>query len=165
MSHTNHTLLQSPRLTLMPLTGDDAGALFTLYTNEEITRFTEEDVFLSGETPDVFAERIAGYCTHMWTLRLIDSPQAVIGDCALHHYDAALQKIEIGGTLLPPYWGRGLMKEAFETVMHWAHQSLTLRTIETKTHPLNQQAVKLMDKMGFIRILETSREAVFQKEI
>lgn len=36
-----------------------------------------------------------------------------MGICSLHNYDKTNKTIEIGGTLLPEFWGKDIMKEAF----------------------------------------------------
>lgn len=44
---------------------------------------------------------------------MIDDLNTLIGDCALHEWNVSKREIEIGGTLLLEYWGKGIMKTAF----------------------------------------------------
>ena len=137
------------RLCLRKMTIDDAEAACHIYNNNQVSaHFTIQSL----ETPEqkkAFTQHIIANSCFIWTLRLLSRPQLVIGDCALHHLNAEMDTIEVGGSLLPAYWGNGFMAEAFLTVIQFAAAKMNIKYIVGKTHPHNKQAIRCMQKLGF----------------
>jgi ribosomal-protein-alanine N-acetyltransferase len=102
-------------------------------------------------------------CTHIWTIRLSDDPQTIVGDAALHDWIKETSTIEIGGTLLPEYHGKGIMISVFDYIISFAKEQLNIKTVIGKTGINNQQAARLVLKLGFTRSNESDGLAVFQK--
>lgn len=82
---------------------------------------------------------------YIWTIRLKNQPEKIIGVCALHHWNKIKKDIEIGGTLLPEYWGKNMMKRVFEQLLEFVGK-LWIDTIIGKKSPRNIQAIKMVEK-------------------
>ncbi len=100
-------LLFDDKVILKKLTKSDADFFYDLYSRPELLINFDDNPFLSDETPQEFTSRIISASEFIWTIRQADTPDSVIGDCALHHWNKKNTEIEIGGSLLPEYWGQG----------------------------------------------------------
>lgn len=101
------------------------------------------------KTPLEFTRHIISLCNLIFSIRMADAPDYIIGDCALHDWDKTKGEIEIGGTLLPEFWGKGIMKGAFELLIARAQQQYLVNKIIAKTEKENHKAIKFALKMGF----------------
>ena len=160
METLTNGVLQLKRLTLA-----DAPAFYALYALPAVSRHFDQSPFLPGETAVDFTRRIIAHCAFIWTIRLCAEPEAIIGDAALHHYDPQRKQIEIGGSLLPAYWGKNLMKQAFELLIDFAGRTLNVEQIIGKITPGNGQAISLVKKLGFQRVGVIENELILRKTI
>ena len=111
----------------------------------------DEFPFLPNETPEQFTERILAACNFIWTIRSLAHPEVCIGECALHHWNQETKSIQIGGSLLPDYWGQGLMQAAFLLLMEVAN-NLGVKVMVGLTQTNNLKAIRLVEKMGFEQV-------------
>lgn len=58
-------------------------------------------------------------------------------------------KAEIGFWLLPEYWGRGIMAEAFPLICDYGFETLNLHRIEGMVETHNHNCKKAMEKLDF----------------
>ena len=161
--HENSNIILPGNLLLRTLEPRDSLSFYNLYKKNYETKLAEESPFQPGETEADFTARILGLCTHIWTIRLSDDPQTIVGDAALHDWIKETSTIEIGGTLLPEYHGKGIMISVFDYIISFAKEQLNIKTIIGKTGINNQQAARLVLKLGFTRSNESDGLAVFQK--
>jgi ribosomal-protein-alanine N-acetyltransferase len=56
---------------------------------------------------------------------------------------------EIGYELLPPYQGKGIMREAVENIISFGFNNMLLKTITAWPMPQNESSVKLLERSGF----------------
>ena len=137
------------KLVLQRLGTGDANFLFELYSNTVVAEALGMTPFLSQESPIQFVERIIASCNCIFTIRLMRAPQIIIGECALHDFDLQSGEIEIGGSLLPAYWGRGIMSSAFELLASIAKRDFEATTLIGRTNTSNESAIKMAKKLGF----------------
>lgn len=156
-------MLTKGELLLQKLILADAAAFYELYNLPEVNQHFESSPFLPEETAISFTGRIIANCAFIWTIRLQREPEKIIGEAALHHYDRQQKTIEIGGSLLPQYWGKNLMKQVFELLIDFAGQTLGIEQIIGKTSPDNRQAIKLVEKLGFQRVGVIENEMILKK--
>ena len=157
--------LTNGEVLLKRLTVADAAAFYALYALPEVNQHFEESPFLPDETAQSFTNRIIANCTFIWTIRLQQEPANIIGDAALHHFEQEHQTIEIGGSLLPRYWGRNLMKQAFELLIDFAGQTLNVEQVIGKTSADNSQAIRMVEKLGFQKMGVIENEMVLRKTL
>lgn len=155
---TNH------KVQLVTLTLENADFLYSIYTNTALT-MNFDDPFLKNETPLAFTKRIISTCECIFTIRPSEKPNLMIGDCALHHWNRHNKEIFIGGSLFPMYWGQGYMQAAFELLIKIAKQHFDVATISGQTKITNTKAIRLAEKMGFVRYGVDGQEIILKKEI
>lgn len=136
------TALKKENILLQPLSEADAAAFYRLYAEGERP-------VTGNKTPLEFTQYIISLCNEIYSIRMADDPDALIGDCALHDWNVSEREIEIGGTLLPEYWGKGIMKTAFDLLIARARQNYAVDKILAKTEIENKKAIKFALKMGF----------------
>lgn len=73
--------------------------------------------------------------------------QKMIGTVELHSY-IALFKAELGYTVSPYYWGRGIAVEASKEVIKVGFEYFGLRRIECTTFVDNYQSQRVCEKLG-----------------
>lgn len=74
--------LSNEKVVLKKLTKNDANFFYDLYSSPELLINFDDSPFLLNETPQHFTERIISVSEFIWTIRLTDNPEIVIGDCA-----------------------------------------------------------------------------------
>ena len=105
----------------------------------------------NGQGATHFTERIITSCKYIFKIRPKDNPELIIGDCALHHWNQQKREIEIGGSLLPKYWGKGYMQAAFELLIIIAKKELRVEALLGQTKTSNIKAIRFFEKMGFVK--------------
>lgn len=135
---------------LNPATTNDSLFFYKLYSQPEVIKNYSKCPVNEGETAEQFAQRIILLCNFMYTIRLKDAPDLAIGDCAIHHWNKHKQRIYIGGSLLPAYWGKGYMQAAFDLLIETAVQELGVKLVFAETNVFNVKAIRLAEKLGFI---------------
>jgi [ribosomal protein S5]-alanine N-acetyltransferase len=153
------------RLLLKPMTVADAEVVSTVYSDPQMKPYFSIEPLLTQLQKVQFTERIINSSNYIWTIRLLAEPKQVIGDCALHHINEEYKTIEIGGTLLPACWGKGLMAEAFTAVIHFATCSLHMKYIIGKTNANNTPAIRCVQKLGFQITNTTPNEVQLMKKV
>lgn len=158
-------MLSNHKVILTPLTVKDADFFYKIYTHPALTVNFDESPFLPNETSTAFTERIISSCVYIFTVRPTEQPHLMIGDCALHHWDQQNHEIVIGGSLLPEYWGKGYMQAAFELLIEMAKQELGVKTLLGSTKTRNSKAIRLVEKMEFIKYQVDEQDTIMRKEI
>jgi len=152
------TILRKGNILLKQLSTEDALMFHRLYAG------AEKDSDLRGsKTPLEFTQHIISLCNQIFSIRMGDDAENIIGDCALHDWNASRREIEIGGSLLPEYWGKGIMNTAFDLLIAWAQHQYAINTILAKTEIENKNAIKFALKMGFKQIKTEGATLVLAK--
>lgn len=152
-------------LILVPLSIKDAGQYAALYREREIWENFREAIFREGESDEAFTLRILNGCQYIWTIRLAENPERIIGDIALHDWDQETAGIEFGGTLYPAFQGQNLMQRALALVIPFAVDKLAVKSITGITTPDNARAIRMAEKAGFIRISEDDHAVTLKKAL
>lgn len=124
-----------------------------------------DNPFLPGESPKEFTTRIISLCEFVFTIRLKDYPTIIVGECALHSWDKKTKEIEVGGSLYPDYWGKGLMQSAFDLLAAIAKQNLGAEILRGQTKTNNLAAIRLVEKMGFEKYRIDGDSIILRKRI
>jgi ribosomal-protein-alanine N-acetyltransferase len=72
------------------------------------------------------------------------------GAAGLYYLNKTHKKAEIGCWLLPSGWGKGLMKEVMEKVVHYGFNHMQLHRIEGLVETDNMNCKRAMAKMDFV---------------
>lgn len=136
-----------------------AQGYYELYKNRAANG---DHCFLVNEEPLDFLKRISSYCEALYVIKTNDNPNAIIGDIALHHYNIEDKSIQFGGTILSTYWGKNIMKLAFEQVKEVIHQEFEVNKILGVTTPDNSKAIRLVEKLGFVCVAKDDNEVTYE---
>ena len=145
-------ILQTPRLTLRPLTLEDAEPLHAIMSDAEVMAFWDvseiEDIEL---TTAILKSQLAGMKARKATYWAMEQTRdgAFVGCCDLSEIDRWHHRAEVGFIIARRYWGDGYAQEAMEAVLDHAAQAMKLRRLTARTHLGNIRSVRLLEKLGF----------------
>jgi|SRR5690554_2673667 len=71
----------------------------------------------------------------------------MIGTVELHTFTRGF-KAELGYTINPCYWGRGIAVEASKKILSWGFEVLKLKRIECTSFVSNKQSRRVCEKLG-----------------
>lgn len=155
--------MTNARILLKPLTMADAKSFYALHKNPGVNHGHEP--FLPNENAIEFTSRLMAACVEIYTIRLAEQEETIIGDCALHDPDYQQREIEIGGSLLPAFQGKGYMREAFRLLGPRAKEQHGMHALIAKTGEDNRGALLLMNKLGYTRHAEENGLMTFRKPL
>ena len=157
---TNSTL-ETERLHLRRLTTDDAALLIDVFTDPAFMRFVGDRNIRTVDQAKAFLEkgpfdsyRKYGF-GHFVVTRKLDG--ARIGICGFVKRDA-LDDVDIGFSLLPPYRAQGYAFEAASAVMAYGWETLGFQRIVAIASPHNDASIRLLGRLGltFERMVKLS---------
>ena len=144
--------LESERLRLRPYRGNDAGAMFRLYSDPRVMRYwsfppwtdpAQADAYLKRALADMAEGRVLP-----WAIASRDD-DALIGTVTLFAFDAVQGRAEIGYSLDPKFQGQGLAGEALRMALGHGFDALRLRRVEADVDPRNSPSFRLLERLGF----------------
>lgn len=152
------------KIILKEISVKDAKSFYRLYFGDESAI---QDRKTDGEhmNPAQFTEHILSLCEELYSIRTVENEEIVIGDCALHHWNQEEKKIEIGGSLLPEYWGKGIMSAAFELLIALAKGKYQVNVLVAKTEITNLKALKFAEKLGFQKMTNEGNIIILEKRV
>ncbi|WP_207221278.1 GNAT family N-acetyltransferase [Pseudoduganella lutea] len=145
-------VLHGGRVTLRPMGEDDAAALFALYGDPLVMRYTDEDPFpdLStvGRMLASVRRLLAAGQSLEWAVVPADGG-APIGTCGLHGFDPASRTAQVGCLLRRSAWGQGFMPEALGVLADYAAGVLHLNGLMADVAPENARARRMFERLGY----------------
>lgn len=149
---TPFPLLKTPRLHLRQLLPTDAGALFTIKSDLEVTRHYGQEPHQSPDETLEWIQRLqASYKRRediAWCVTL-QTEDRLIGVCTLWNLDAGYHFGEIGYELHPAYGKKGFMTEAVSAILTFGFTRLGLHRIEAAPFAGNESSTQLLTRLGF----------------
>lgn len=146
--------LTGPRLTLRHLTTADAGDLFAVFSDPQVTRYWSTGPWPAMADATAYIEGIHRGLERrelfQWGIEH-GAPARVIGTCTLLNVSSVHERAEIGFALARAFWGRGLAREAVSALLTFAFGELGLHRIEADVDPRNERSIRLLEGMGFRR--------------
>lgn len=145
--------LETERCILRPFTPEDAPAFFEIMRHEQVTRYI-------GQKPMTSVDEAAGRLQRydrvfdqqegiVWAVVLRETDQ-LIGNVLLWNLIPAHYRAEVGYTLSPAWWGKGLMTEVVTRVLDFGFDTMRLHSIEAQTDPDNAASRRVLEKLGFV---------------
>jgi ribosomal-protein-alanine N-acetyltransferase len=146
--------LRGERVSLRsPCDGDQAD-LFALFSSPQVVRYWSVPAWTDLAQADEWLTRQQGFHESgtglTWAIAHHDD-DALIGTASLHAFMPEQARAEIGYTLHPAHWGRGLASDAVRLALRHAFEDLGLRRIEADTDPRNTGSCRLLERLGFVR--------------
>jgi RimJ/RimL family protein N-acetyltransferase len=148
----NISTIHAARVSLRPMTDNDAALLYEIYSDPEVMRYwggapmknpREIQDFLAGIGEDLRQRR----CIQWGIARRTDN--RIIGTFAFFGIDAIARKAEIGFALGRAHWGMGYMREALQAALGYGFNEMELRRIEADVDPRNLSSIRLLERVGF----------------
>jgi ribosomal-protein-alanine N-acetyltransferase len=84
-----------------------------------------------------------------WALSFKENPNELIGACGLNNKHPTHLNAELGFWILPPYQGKGLMKEAAAEVLRYGFTNFGLHRIFAMVETPNTPSNQLLISLGF----------------
>lgn len=146
--------LSGARVVLRRLEAGDVGALFSVFSDAEVTRYWSTPPMTDRAEAAALLEEIEKHRREgdllQWGITLPDS-DTVIGTATLAQIDRRHARAEIGFALGREHWGRGLAREAVSVLLDHAFGEMGLHRIEADSDPGNQPSIRLLERLGFRR--------------
>lgn len=146
--------LESERLILRALKVSDAKDIFEIRTNDDVMTYMDSPAHKSILDSEEFIKH--GLDTYakqqglFWAI-IDKSSNQVIGDFSFWRIDHKNHRGEIGYSLKPKFWGKGLMSETMDVLLDFGFNQLNLHSFEANINPKNQASRQLLVKAGFVK--------------
>jgi ribosomal-protein-alanine N-acetyltransferase len=147
-------ILKTERLSLRPLSPEDAPAIHRMMSDAEVMAFWDSaQVDDPAVTDDIVQRELfemeSGFAMHWAIERAADG--TFIGACDLSDIDKRHARAEIGFMVARRFWGEGYTIEALHAVIGHAAQGLRLRRVQARVHLGNNRSIDLLERLGFDR--------------
>jgi RimJ/RimL family protein N-acetyltransferase len=146
------TVLETERLSLRPITVDDAEFILALLNEPSFLHYIGDKQVrnLEDARQYILNGPVASYQRHGLGLLLAElrESRTPIGMCGLLKRDE-LPEPDIGFALMPDFWNKGFAFEAAAAVLQDAHDRLKLQRILAITSLDNDASIKLLERLGF----------------
>src|SRR5215213_5664693 len=151
MCESKMKIIETERLLLRHITGDDAEFIFEL-VNEPgwIQNIGDRGVRTIDDARRFIADRLAAsYERFGFGLYLVELKEtgAPAGMCGLVKRDS-LEDVDIGFAFLERFWSKGYAFESASAVMDYAQNALGLKRIVAIVSPGNPGSIKVLKKIG-----------------
>jgi len=147
-------VFETERLSLREWTHEDRNALERISDESRITRWLAIGEPLRSGRVDGFLENQCngqdqrGWCR--WAVELrkpgLGDPRGVVGFCGFGCKFAP--EVELGWTLLPAIWKRGLATEAAAAALEYGFETIGFHQVISAVLAENAAAVRVADKLG-----------------
>jgi [ribosomal protein S5]-alanine N-acetyltransferase len=150
--------IATARTCIRPITEADLDALYAVYSDPEVMRYTSDPPFSDRTLMQQFFTSVQyGYqSAEYYELAVVLLPHTPIGTCSLHSFAVAQAAAEVGFILHRAYWRQGLMTEALWALLHYAFSQLQLQRIYADVDETNLAARSLLTKLGFQPVAGTT---------
>jgi len=145
--------LETRRLILRRLHAADASALFSILSDQEVTRYYDDAAFTHvAQACEQIEAWESGFhhrrCIRWGIARKEDG--GLIGTCGYYAIHPWHMRASIGYELSRPFWRQGLMSEALNTMIQLGFTDMELNRIDALVMPENIPSIRLLEKLGFI---------------
>ncbi len=144
--------LETERLILRELRPGDAGSLFTVLGDKEVTRFYDDEVFTdvsqAGTQIEAWSTGFEARRCIRWGIAQREN-EKVIGTCGYYGFHNWYERAGIGYELARSFWRQGIMTEALGAIIDFGFKRVELNRIEAVVMPENEGSLKLLAGLGF----------------
>ena len=145
------TVLETERLSLRLLAGDDAPFILELVNDPDWLRFIGDRGVRSLDDARAYILNgpVASYAWHGFGLYLVELRDGggPVGMCGLLRRDW-LDDVDVGFAFLPRFRGMGLAHEAARATLEYGTGALGLSRIAAIVSPENAGSIRLLEKLG-----------------
>jgi ribosomal-protein-alanine N-acetyltransferase len=145
---TSFPVIETDRLVLRALNSDDAEALLSLRSDEQVNRYLNRPPTTTLADAKAFIDKIINARAMYWVISLKNAP-GLIGTICLWNFNIENNMAEMGYELMPYQQGKGIMNEALQAIMTYSFDELKLWILAAITHPDNEASANLLKRNGF----------------
>ncbi len=154
VNFTPFPVLNTERLTLRPVSLDDAKELFFLRSDESVMKYIDRPRAKTAEDIFLFVEKVNNNLANndgiLWGITIKDDP-TLIGSIGFHYLMKENYRAEIGYVMHPSQHGKGIMQEAARAVLDHGFNIMGLHSVEAHINPENAASAKMLERIGFVR--------------
>lgn len=148
--------IATARLDLRPFEPDDLQALHAIESRPDVARYLYRGPRLRDETARSLAQRIRQRAIvaegdKLILAMVLRAESRLVGDVTLAWLSETHARGEIGFILHPDFQGRGLAREAAETMLRLGFEGLGLHRIIGRCDARNTASARLMERLGMAR--------------
>lgn len=160
LSFTPFPFIRTQRLLLRQINHSDLNEIFFLRFDEQVMKYLDRPRAKSTADVNDFIQKLIDSEKNnegiTWGITLKNEIK-LIGTIGFWRIEKEHYRAEIGYTLHPDYWGKGIMQEALSEVVNYGFKVMKLHSIEANVNPENTASIKLLERNGF------SREAYYKE--
>jgi [ribosomal protein S5]-alanine N-acetyltransferase len=160
-------VLTGEGLLFRELTKIDALDLFQIRSNAQVMKYMDSLCMKSlNEAKTLISNIHLQYRQHMGiTWGIVDpSDNKLIGTFGFWRIIHQHCRAEIGYSLHPDYWGKGIMTKAFKILLEFGFDKLQLHSIEANVNPGNLASIRLLERIGFRKEAHFKENFLFNKQ-
>lgn len=163
MEQTIFPTLETERLLLRQIKQEDIQNIYNGLSNPDVIKYygISFDNLKATEEQIIWFKNLEETETGIWWGICSKDNKIFYGAGGFNGLSKEHKKAEIGFWLLPEFWGKGLMQEAFPLICSYGFNHLKLNRIEGFVYSENQNCKKAIEKMNF-KIEGTMRECEFK---
>ncbi len=153
-------VLKTERLILRAFTDEDATGVYALRSDPRVMKYLDRELHPSVQYSLQLLQKNENRYQKGEAIQWVISSartEGFWGDIAFFNINKQHHRAEIGYSLLPDYWGKGIMTEAAQAVIQFGFQQLGLHSITADINPNNSASRSLLLKLGF------QKEAYFRE--
>jgi ribosomal-protein-alanine N-acetyltransferase len=147
------SMLDTPRLLLREMTEDDAGNLFTLGQNPNVTRYIvgEPPLTTREQALSILRERVfPQYAAGLGRWACIEKRSGeFLGWCGVKHVPED-GEYDLGYRFLEQHWGKGYATEAASAVRDFARRELAGKRVVGKAMLDNAASRRVLEKIAMV---------------
>ncbi len=168
LNFTPFPILTTNRLVLRKLNLEDAEEMFVQRSHPEIQKYIKRTPAANMEEAKAFIEKVLhnekNNETITWAITL-KGTNKLIGSICLWNIEKEKHLAEVGYSLHPDYFGKGIMSEVIATVIIYGFEKMKLTRIDAYTNKNNLASLRLLEKNMFIRNHTFEKEYEDKKEL
>jgi len=147
--------LETERLLIRQMKKEDAADLLVLRSHPDVLQYISKEPAAGLQEVIEFIEKINANAVAneaiMWGIALKDKPENLIGSICLWHIRHDDFRAELGYSLVPEWWRKGITKEAVQAVIRYAFTQLQLHSIDACIDPRNAGSEAVLISTGFVK--------------
>lgn len=148
-------ILKTERLLLRQVSTNDADAILSLRSNDEVMKYIPRPYLKSKEEAleliAIFDDKIENGVGINWGICFLDKPEKLIGIIGHYRLKPEHYRAEVGYMIFPEYHGKGIVSEALQKVVEYGFNEMKLHSIEAILDPENKGSEKVLLKNGFVK--------------
>ena len=147
--------LKTQRLFLRQVGLSDTPEILFLRSNDQVMQFICREKTKTAEEAAAFLQTIIDMYEKnealMWAITLEAQPEKLIGTVGYWHMQKEHFRAELGYTLHPDHWKKGIMNESIRAVISYGFGPMQLHSIEARISPENTASANVLEKTGFTK--------------